>query len=285
MSTLLLFFKKTTVLQHSKECIILYFFTFVSCDWFQSIHIRIHIRLLDPCFKTGRLSVKWIGTTLSHLNRIKIIVYHFDICSIMLNYYICFSFLHLVFGEIQHIQFMNWFQNASIYRTITWSPKTFNQEFLVAIKKILESCIEKSWSSPNFTNNPFQLCHFRSFLTLFPKCFSSFPRGTSLLSVFPLYLGFGVYYHHFNLHFQVNLLLFLIITQTLFAPTGLSPFSVEFCSWILGRQTISFELSIHLGYNSRRLAKPLDTKVPSISAVTSSRFYQLGLCLFHSPLL
>lgn len=142
MSTLLLFFKKTTVLQHSKECIILYFFTFVSCDWFQSIHIRIHIRLLDPCFKTGRLSVKWIGTTLSHLNRIKIIVYHFDICSIMLNYYICFSFLHLVFGEIQHIQFMNWFQNASIYRTITWSPKTFNQEFLVAIKKILESCIE-----------------------------------------------------------------------------------------------------------------------------------------------
>lgn len=163
--------------------------------------------------------------------------------------------------------------------------KNFQPRIPCCNQKNLGIIYRKSWSSPNFTNNPFQLCHFRSFLTLFPKCFSSFPRGTSLLSVFPLYLGFGVYYHHFNLHFQVNLLLFLIITQTLFAPTGLSPSSVEFCSWILGRQTISFELSIHLGYNSRRLAKPLDTKVPSISAVTSSRFYQLGLCLFHSPLL
>ncbi len=51
---------------------------------------------------------------------------------------------------------------------------------------------------------------FQVYFTLFTKYFLFFPRGTSLLSVFTLYLGFGVYYHHFNLHFQVNLLFFLI---------------------------------------------------------------------------
>lgn len=134
-------------------------------------------------------------------------------------------------------------------------------------------------------NNPFQQCHFRSTFTLFTKYFWFFPRGTSLLSVFPLYLGFGVYYHHFNLHFQVNLLFCLINSNRndFLSFTRLSLCLAEISISIQWSKTF-LDLSIHFGYTSN-VWLSYQMQASALRAFTTIRFYQLGLCLVHSPLL
>lgn len=133
-------------------------------------------------------------------------------------------------------------------------------------------------------NNPFQQCHFRSNFTLSSKYFSFFPRGTSLLSVFPLYLGFGVYYHPFNLHFQVNLLFFLINSnRNKFCHLqGFHFVLLRFQSQFNDQNHFSIYQFILVTLRMYNLAIRPEACPPSLYYI---RFYQLGLCLVHSPLL
>lgn len=93
-----------------------------------------------------------------------------------------------------------------------------------------------------------------------------------------------MYYHHFNLHFQVNLLFFLTNSRDLdFTSRGLSPYIASF---YMGNTTFQskHDLLIHFGYTSNQLVEP-STNARLLSTFTLIWFYQLGLCLVHSPLL
>jgi hypothetical protein len=71
----------------------------------------------------------------------------------------------------------------------------------------------------------FPFDNFTYCLTLFPKCFSSFPHGTCLLSVSPQYLALDGIYHPFWAAFPNNSTLRKCITKhwASIACTGFSP--------------------------------------------------------------
>ena len=119
---------------------------------------------------------------------------------------------------------------------------------------------------------------FQALLTLFSKFFSVFLHSTSLLSVFLLYLDFDEYYHLFNLYFQINLLFFrLHLFHCSTIPTRLSLTLATFSEVLISIRAVK--------WNRSRLHPNISTLPASRSSFTQYRFYQLGLFLFHSPLL
>ena len=118
---------------------------------------------------------------------------------------------------------------------------------------------------------------FQALFTLFSKFFWVFLHSTSSLSVFLLYLGFDEYYHLFNLYFQINLLFsrnnFFHFHQRL---RGFHSPWPTFPSCSPRLQRLNHPV---LGYTTIPVLRPED------QSVTEYRHYQLGLFLFHSPLL
>ena len=105
---------------------------------------------------------------------------------------------------------------------------------------------------------------FTYFLTLFSKCFSSFPHGTCSLSVSCRYLALDGVYHPFWAAFPNNPTLRKHIASGRRPPqTGLSP-SMTCCSKQLGRHRIRLE-SVSRNYNSA-------SQATQISNLSCSRF-------------
>ena len=136
----------------------------------------------------------------------------------------------------------------------------------------------------NWMNNPFQQCHFRSFNS-FSKVLFVFPSRYFFAISFPIV---------FRLWCVLSPFQFTLPSKsTLFLDKYYQTKSPRYKAFTLYRRTFhssssidpAFDLSIHFGYTSRRMTRPLRTKALSLQAFATSWFYQLGLCLVHSPLL
>ena len=152
---------------------------------------RMHVRLLGPCFKTGRLKL------------------------------LCQHPKH-VRGRNPAIKACWDPQSQPLYTAEGYNtPKgaTFPQllsssrNWCWPINKRIHQAMP-GWSQVNATNfKRFPFSNFTYCLTLFPKFFSSFPHGTCSLSVSRLYLALDGIYHPFWAAFPNNSTLWKRITK------------------------------------------------------------------------
>ena len=144
---------------------------------------RRHVRLLGPCFKTGRLKP------------------------------LCQHPKHVTWGEPLALVACCVPQSRSVYATKVYNtpegatfpmPLSTNWNWCWPVNWEVHHA-KQGWVSINATDfKRFPFNNFTYCLTLFPKCFSSFPHGTCSLSVSRQYLALDGIYHPFWAAFPNN---------------------------------------------------------------------------------
>ena len=127
---------------------------------------RLHVRLLGPCFKTGR----------SRPN-------HGDHCALLLS-----SAAHC---------------NPKVTSRM---PSLLQPHSAIPTQNTSTGLPHRAHPSmhPALSRDRFPFNNFTCYLTPFSRCFSSFPHGTCSLSVSCPYLAFDGIYHPFELHSQAT---------------------------------------------------------------------------------
>jgi len=127
---------------------------------------RLHVRLLGPCFKTGR----------SRPN-------HGDHCALLLS-----SAAHC---------------NPKVTSRM---PSLLQPHPAIPTQNTSTGLPHRAHPSmhPALSRDRFPFNNFTCYLTPFSRCFSSFPHGTCSLSVSCPYLAFDGIYHPFELHSQAT---------------------------------------------------------------------------------
>ena len=146
---------------------------------------RRHVRLLGPCFKTGRL--KPLCQHPKHERGFHPTFRRAE----FLNPNRCMRPMAITHQKMPH--------STSLYPTVKIDVDPSTGKYALAKKK------KQGWSPVNATDfKRFPFNNFTYCLTLFPKFFSSFPHGTCSLSVSRQYLALDGIYHPFWAAFPNN---------------------------------------------------------------------------------
>ena len=165
---------------------------------------RLHVRLLGPCFKTGRSRPNYA------------------------------RMLKAIAAPSRTLQQKVTSRMPSRLRPLP-TPPTQNTSTTQPHRA-------KPSMHPALSRDRFPFNNFTCYLTPFSRCFSSFPHGTCSLSVSCQYLAFDGIYHPFELHSQATRLVDTRAFCVLRAQTGLSP-SVVLHSRRLGPASHSTHMS------------------------------------------